>query len=128
MNLDAASGRNEVDLSWESEDRPGGPNNCNQTRWSGSFNKVAAPYVANTASGPVQYLDLNATKDAAGTMPVNDPNSVEKNSAGNSYYYTVTVGLPKPLQIGNYTDPPAPSAHGKPIGQPEPGVGLRQRA
>ncbi len=106
MNLAAAAGRIELDLSWESEDRPGGPNNCNQTRWSGSFNKVAAPYVADTASGPVQYLDLTAF-NADGVTGVGDPNSVEKNDPGNANYkYFVTVGLPKPLQIGNYTDPP----------------------
>jgi putative Flp pilus-assembly TadE/G-like protein len=105
MNLAPASGRNAVNLSWESEDRPGGPNNCNQTRWSGSFNKVAAPYVSDTASGPVQYLDLYATKQDGTPMP--DPNSVELNDPGNpTYKYYVTVGLPKPLQIGNYTDPP----------------------
>ena len=105
MNLATASGRNAVNLSWESEDRPGGPNNCNQTRWSGSFNKVAAPYVANTASGPIQYLKLTATKQDLTPMP--DANSVELNDPGNpTYRYIVQVGLPKPLQVGNYMDDP----------------------
>ena len=105
FNLATGSGRNTVNLSWTSEDRPGGPNNCNQTRWSGSFNKVAAPYVANNLSGPIQYLDLTAFY-ADGTF-VTDPNSVEKNDPGNpNYKYYVTVGLPKPLSVANYTDPP----------------------
>jgi len=106
FNLATGSGRNAVNLSWTSEDRPGPPNNCNQTRWSGPFNKVAAPYVADTASGPIQYLDLTAFKaDGITLMP--DANSVELNDPGNpNYKYFVTVGLPKPLSVGNYADPP----------------------
>jgi len=106
FNLASGSGRNGVDLDWVSEDRPGPPNNCNQTRWNGAFNKVAAPYVADQYSGPVQYLDLNAF-NADGVTPVPDPNSVEKNDPGNLFYkYFVTVGLPKPHSVVNYTDPP----------------------
>lgn len=116
MNLPADEGRIELNLSWEAEDRPGPPNNCNKLLWSGSFNKVAAPYVADEASGPVQYLDLTAFK-ADGVTAVGDPNSVELNDPGNpNYKYFVTVGLPKPLQIGNYTDPPLPLRMASPAG------------
>jgi hypothetical protein len=103
MNLATGSGRNVLDLDWVSEDQPGGPNNCNNTRWSGSFSKVAAPYVADTASGPVQYLDIDAYKVSDGSF-VPDPNSVEY---GESYNYYVTVGFDKPHSLtNNYTDPP----------------------
>jgi hypothetical protein len=106
MNLPTDSGRNVLNLSGTS-----GPRNATQcgnpgqqpNSWSQS--KVAAPYVANTASGPVQYLDL-AAWHADGT-PVGDANSVEKNDPSNGHYdYVVTVGLPKPLSVDNYTEPP----------------------
>jgi hypothetical protein len=102
--LAPGDGRVILDLNWEAQDRPGGPNNCNQTQYSGSFNKVAAPYVADAASGPIKYLRLFATKDDG--TPLIYPNSVERNSAGNTYNYVVKVGFPKPNQISNYTDPP----------------------
>jgi len=73
---------------------------------SGTFNKVAAPYVADAASGPVQYLDLTAYK-ADGTTLMPDANSVELNDPGNPYYkYWVTVGLPRPHSVENYDQPP----------------------
>lgn len=104
MNLPTGAGQIALDLSWESEDQPGGPDNCNNTRWSGTEDKVAAPYVADTASGPIEYLQLYATKDDG--TPVN-PNSVERNTLGNTYNYVVHVGLPKPHDLDvNYTDPP----------------------
>jgi len=107
VGLPEGSGRQTVNLNWSAGRRPQGRSgNChpNQPN-SDTLQKVAAPYVANSASGPVQYLKLTATH-ADGT-PVGDANSVEKNDPSNTQYnYTVTVGLPKPNQIGNYTDPP----------------------
>ncbi|MDQ3691280.1 MAG: pilus assembly protein [Chloroflexota bacterium] len=105
--LPGDGGRRQVDLDWSAGRREqGGSGNChNNQPNSDTFVKVAAPYVANTASGPVQYLKLFAAH-ADGTT-VTDPNSVERNDPGNPHYnYSVKVGLPKPNQIGNYTDPP----------------------
>ena len=105
--LPAGSGRQVVNLTWKSgNNEQGNSGNCaNNQPNGGTMSKVAAPYVSNLASGPVQYLKLFATY-ADGTI-VGDPNSVEKNDPGNqSYNYRVKVGLPKPNQITNYTDPP----------------------
>jgi len=106
VSLPTTSGRNTVSLSGTS-----GPRNATQcgnpSQQPNSFSrpKVAAPFVGNNASGPVQYLQLSA-RHADGT-PVGDANSIETNDPGNPHYdYTVTVGLPKPLSIGNYADPP----------------------
>ena len=106
VTLNPGTGRNQINLSGTS-----GPRNAtlcgNPSQQPNSFTrpKVAAPYVADNASGPVQYLKLTATH--ADGVPVGDANSVEKNDPGNAHYnYTVTVGLPKPQSIGNYTDPP----------------------
>ena len=102
----ASVGREVVDLSWAA--RNPGRSNCSQ-ELSGDFNKVAAPYVANRGSGPVQYLDLDAYYGTGAQQgaPVPDPNSVEKNDPGNQWYdYVVTVGLPVPLQVKPYTDGP----------------------
>ena len=89
--------------------------NPNQQPHSFSRPKVAAPYVANNASGPVRYLQLTATH--ADGVPVGDANSIELNDPGNAHYnYTVTVGLPKPLSIANYTDDPLVLRLGSPSG------------
>jgi Putative Flp pilus-assembly TadE/G-like len=102
MSLPAGSGRQELSLSFTS-----GPRNAtqcgnpSQQPNSGSMGVVAAPYVANIPSGPLQYLKLTATLASTGA-PVPDANSVEKEN----YRYIITVGLPKPLSIDNYTDPP----------------------
>jgi len=100
--LPADFGRAEVSLGGTS-----GPRNATQCGNPGqqpnSFSrpKIHAPYVANIAFGPVQYLKLTATH--TDLTPVGNANSVEKTL---TYNYTVTVGLPKPHSIGNYTDPP----------------------
>ena len=107
VNLPADSGRTTVNLNWSAGLREqGSSGNCHPSQPnSGTLQKVAAPYVADGASGPVQYLALTATH-ADGT-PVFDANSVEKNDSGNPHYnYTVTLGMPKPNQIANYTDDP----------------------
>ena len=116
ITLNAGTGRNQVNLSGTS-----GPRNAlvcgNPGQQPNSFSrpKVASPYVANAASGPVQYLRLTATH-YDGT-PVGDANSVEKNDPSNiQYNYTVTVGLPKPNSIGNYADPPLPLRMASPSG------------
>jgi hypothetical protein len=62
----------------------------------GPFNKVSAVYVANAASGPVEYLKLLGTG-----LP--HSNSIETTA---TYSYTVTVGLSKPLAIANWNDDP----------------------
>lgn len=107
VNLPVAGGRQTVNLGWSAGNREqGNSGNCaNNQPNSGTLSKVAAPYVANTASGPVQFLDLTA--QYANGNPVPDANSVELNDPGNtSYKYWVKVGLPKPHSVDNYTDPP----------------------
>ena len=105
MSLPADSGRQELDLGWTSGPRNASVcGNPNQQPNSGSFNVVAAPYIADSASGPVQYLKLQAYNDP-GCNPLTvmgDANSVEKDD----YCYRVQVGLPKPHSVENYTDPP----------------------
>ena len=90
-----APGRTTLNLSWISTPRN---TNCNQTTQAGSFTKVAAPYMANLASGPVQYLKLKATYASGGQagFPVPDANSVDR---GEDYNYKVTLGLPRPIQV-----------------------------
>ena len=104
INLPAGSGRNEIAISGTSGPRNGTEcGNPGQQPNSFSRPKVHAPYVADNASGPIQYLQLSATHAADGT-PVGNANSVEKTL---TYNYVVTVGLPKPHQLAaNYTDPP----------------------
>lgn len=106
VSLPAGGGRRTVNLSGTS-----GPRNAtecgNPGQQPNSFSrpKVAAPFVANSASGPIQYLRLTATY--ADNVPVGDANSIETNDPGNQYYnYTVVVGLPKPLSVSSYSDPP----------------------
>jgi hypothetical protein len=99
-------GREVVDLSWVA--RNTARVNCSQPE-SGNFDKVAAPYVSNSNSGPVQYVDLEAFYGTGATAgaSVPDANSVEQNDPGNQWYdYKVTVGLPRPLQVLPYTDGP----------------------
>jgi hypothetical protein len=97
-----------VNLSWSSGNlERGNSGQCaNNQPNSGTFSKVAAPYVANAASGPVKYLDLDAYM--SNNTWVADPNSVEQNGGGNPYYkYYVAVGLPLPLQLPpNISSPP----------------------
>jgi len=130
FNLPADSGRTVLSLIWrsgvkppENEKKPANgkkppPTQCDplpQRPNSGTFNKVAAPYVGDTASGPVQYLKLTA-QYASGSS-VADANSIERNDPGNQFYsYQVTVGLPKPLLVGNYIAPPIPLRMASPSG------------
>jgi hypothetical protein len=95
FTLDPESGgaANEIDLSW-STDTNGGCNGANTA--SGDFNKVAKPYVADEASGPLQYVNVELSSGGLA-------NSMGKESAAS---LDVTVGFLKPLRDGPLTDPP----------------------
>lgn len=106
--LPAATGRQAVSLSGRRTDRNTGNSTCkNSTDVTYSFpNPVAAAYVADDASGPVEYLRLTATTFAAncvGGTSVANANSVPK---GQNYCYTVAVGLQKPLRLVPPTEDP----------------------
>jgi hypothetical protein len=95
FTLDPESGgaANEIDLTWTTDTVGGcgGPGGRN-----GTFNKVAKPYVANDASGPLQYLKVDLSSGAIA-------NSMEKESAAS---LDVTVGFQSPLRDRPLTDPP----------------------
>jgi Putative Flp pilus-assembly TadE/G-like len=95
-------GREVVDISWQARDPSKA--NCSSPN-SGTFDKVAAPYISNAGSGPVQYLDLAASQTGTG-IPAPDANSVDRTGGGSGWDYVVTVGLPRPLQVLPYTDGP----------------------
>jgi Putative Flp pilus-assembly TadE/G-like len=88
----AESGANQVNLSW-STDVNGG---CNGGNVSGSFPKVAKPYVSNDASGPLQFLQIE--KSSGGLA-----NSMAQDSAAS---LDVVVGLTPPLRDAPLSDPP----------------------
>ena len=114
VSLPANSGRRTVSISGTSgaPPSPPGPNTCptghttpnpNDPEPLNSFTraKIAAPYVANLASGPIQYLKLTASF-TDGT-PVADPHSIQTQT----YNYTVTLGLPRPFDVEeDYTADP----------------------
>ena len=105
--LNAGSGRQTVNIPWEVKDLNIGNGTCkNSNAASNTFSKAAAPYVADDASGPVEYLELFAKTnipDCAGGTPVADANSVSK---GKTYCYTVAVGLQLPLRLQPATADP----------------------
>jgi Putative Flp pilus-assembly TadE/G-like len=88
----AADGRTTVSLDWETGCT--GP-----TRRRDTFGKVAAPYAADAASGPVQYL----TVEQAGGAGL--ANSIARSASAS---LKVTVGLIPPLREGALTDPAIP--------------------
>ncbi len=109
--LPADSGRNELSIRTHTgpEEKKGKPDECKKRPYNPILTKAAVPYVATgdagQNSGPVQYLKLTAQYADGNT--VGHANSVELNDPGNpSYNYVVTVGLPKPLSIANWADPP----------------------
>ena len=106
MNLATASGRNAVNLSWELRGSSRRAERTATRRAGPARSTRSPPHTSRTlASGPIQYLKLTATKQDLTPMP--DANSVELNDPGNpTYRYIVQVGLPKPLQVGNYMDDP----------------------
>jgi hypothetical protein len=107
ISLPAGSGRQQVSLSGTS-----GPRNLtvcgspNQQPNSFGPTVVAAPYVADASSGPIQYLKLTANNSANCAAFFADPgldaNSVEKDD----YCYNVKVGLPRPTSVEDYDEPP----------------------
>ena len=114
MSLPAASGRQALTIQTHTGPRANNPALCpagNNRPNDPALGVVAAPYVANTASGRVQYLKLAANLASSG-VPVGDANSVEKDN----YLYRVTVGLPKPLSVGNYMDLPLVLRNAAPSG------------
>jgi hypothetical protein len=102
VSLTAGGGRQNVNLSGTSGPRNGTQcGNPNQQPHSFTRNKVSAAYIANAASGPVEYLQLSAT------APVTHANSIETNDPSDPFYsYTVTLGLSKPLENMNWDDDP----------------------
>jgi hypothetical protein len=90
-----ASGATQVNLSGSTDNN----GNCGGNRGTGgnfSVQKVAKPYVANDASGPVQYLMV---ENSSGGLA----NSRVKDSAAS---LDVVVGLLPPLTDAALTDPP----------------------
>ena len=89
------SGAHEIDLSW-STDTNGGCGGNNGSGGNGTFNKVAKPYVADEASGPIQYVNVELSSGGLA-------NSMGKDSGAS---LDVTVGFLRPLRDGALTDPP----------------------
>jgi hypothetical protein len=93
---------NEIEIQWESGDevpRRNDTENCTDgTTDDGDFPKVAKPYAADLASGPVEYVQLELT-----TSPGGLANSMEGNSTAG---VRATVGLQSPLSDRAPTDPP----------------------
>lgn len=100
----AGSGRNVINLSWVTD--RAGP--CSGPNWSGSFPRVAAPYVSDTYSGPVQYLWVGNN-----SAPGSPANSINGTSSASLH---VTVGLLPPLIDANVLDPPIRLRFGSPSG------------
>lgn len=93
------SGRTVVNLSWRTG-RTGSGTSCNNTsNANGTFGKVAAPYAADDASGPVNYLLVQPA--GAGT-----PLGSLGTSSNSQHTVYVTVGLEPPLRVANPGEPP----------------------
>jgi hypothetical protein len=96
---DVSSGRNEVTISTKRKRTGSSKTDCSQLDNGLPSTLVAAPYVADDASGPVEYLTL-------GNLPPLPPgmtNSIEGTSSAN---VRVTVGLEPPLSAAALSDPP----------------------
>jgi hypothetical protein len=93
--IDAGSGRNPLSVQWRSRPTAGPAN-------SGCFPLVAAPYAADDASGPLEYVRITGM-DGPPYPPTIDPNS---RNTGPNHNIVVTVGLNKPLQIVDPLLPP----------------------
>jgi hypothetical protein len=91
-NLDRQSGRTTFSIQWSTQTADGNSH-------SGTFGGVAHPYVANDASGPVEYLDVSSWDTG-----VPDGNS---RSSGPDRSVVVTVGFRKPLRIEDPLASPA---------------------
>jgi hypothetical protein len=105
-----ASGATQVNLSGSTDNNGG----CGGNKGSGgnfSFQRVAKPYVATDASGPVQYLQIENSSGGLANSRVKDSNAS----------LDVVVGLTPPLRDAKLTDPPIPLR----IGNPPNTQGLR---
>jgi hypothetical protein len=92
-----------VDLGWETG-RQGNANSCGgNSRFSGSFSKVAAPYAADDASGPVNYVWVTGTT-LTGTP--GQPAASLATSSDSLMTLHVKVGLEPPLRVANPGEPP----------------------
>jgi hypothetical protein len=97
VSIANATGRNIVSLDWDSGIGNNSSSCPNNRPNNGSFDKVAAPYAANDASGPINYLGVSAGGAFVGAIgtSANSPNTVH-----------VKVGLEPPLRVA--TDPNEP--------------------
>jgi Flp pilus assembly protein TadG len=86
----AGSGRNPLSISWDTT-TGSGPSG----RHGGCFPLVAAPYAANNASGPLEYVDIENADQPPYAASV-DGNS---RNIGSNHSIVVTVGFNKPLQL-----------------------------
>jgi hypothetical protein len=93
--LGAGSGRNPLSIEWRMDDGPGPP-------VSDCFPLVAAPYVADDASGPLEYLEIENVDQAPYPLSL-DGNS---RNIGSGHWVRVTVGLNKPLKVEPPLNPP----------------------
>jgi hypothetical protein len=91
-----SAGRNTVTLTAEVK-RPTG-SNCNQRTNAISGERVAAPYVADDASGPIEYLRLDNLDDGT------PANSINKSPPGRNL--RISVGLTPPLEVTDQWDDP----------------------
>jgi hypothetical protein len=91
----AESGANQVNIT-TTTDTNGGCNGGNNP--SDTFQKVAKPYVADEASGPVQYIRVENTSGGLANSRVKDSNAS----------LDVTVGFVPPLRDAMPGDPPIP--------------------
>jgi hypothetical protein len=93
--VNAGSGRNplSIEVKWSPLPGPG---------FSKCFPLVAAPYAADDASGPLEYVDIENVDQAPYPLLV-DGNS---RNTGPGHRIRVVVGLDKPLQIRDPLDPP----------------------
>ena len=93
--VNAGSGRNplSIRIQWQPLQGPG---------FSKCFPLVAAPYAADDASGPLEYVDIENVDQAPYPLLV-DGNS---RNTGPGHRIRVVVGLDKPLQIRDPLGPP----------------------
>ena len=89
------SGANPINLSWKT-DATGSCDYKKKETEEGTFPKVAKPYVADAASGPVEYITVERSSGGLA-------NSMSKDSSAT---LDVTVGLVAPLRDAAWTDPP----------------------
>ena len=105
------NGRQDFEIEWTTHvDDPLTPR-FDPVEHNGTFAGVAHPYVANDLSGPILYLKLSAWRQEM--TPLFDPNSVNK---GNTYKYSVEVGLVKPLQLRDPLEDPVLLRYASPSG------------